>query len=423
MPNLNFHPAGRHFLQIPGPSPVPDRILRAISYPTIDHRGPEFGVLGRSVLSGIRSIFKTEHPVVIYPASGTGAWEAALANTMNKGDTVLMYETGHFASLWKKMAERLGLKPEFLGLPGIEGWRRGVQADMIEERLRADTKHEIKAVCVVHNETSTGVTSNILAVRKAIDAAGHPALLMVDTISGLASADYRHDEWGVDVTVSGSQKGLMMPPGISFNAVSPKALKASQSATIGKSFWAWDEIVEMNKTGYWPYTPNTNLLYGLSESMSMIQSEGLEHVFARHQRLGAACRAGVRAWGLEVLCVEEACHSPVLTGVMMPEGVNADQVRKLIYENFNMSLGAGLGKLKGLMFRIGHLGECNDLTLLATLSGCQMGLRLSGIKLKGDGVAAAMEYLQSTTQPNARHPDEKVSVASNTQQQVEVTTV
>lgn len=314
------------------------------------------------------------------------------------------------------MAERLGLKPEFLGLPGIEGWRRGVQAAMIEERLRADARHEIKAVCVVHNETSTGVTSNILAVRKAIDAAGHPALLMVDTISGLASADYRHDEWGVDVTVSGSQKGLMMPPGISFNAISPKALKVSQTATIGKSFWAWDEIVEMNKTGYWPYTPNTNLLYGLSESMSMIQHEGLPQVFARHQRLGAACRAAVRAWGLEILCLEEACHSPVLTGVMMPEGVDADQVRKLIYENFNMSLGAGLGKLKGLMFRIGHLGECNDPTLLATLGGCQMGLRLSGISLKGDGVAAAMEYLQSTAEPNARHPDENVSVKSNTRQ-------
>ena len=404
MPNLNFHPAGRHFLQIPGPSPVPDRILRAISYPTIDHRGPEFGALGRQVLAGIKKIFKTEHPVVIYPASGTGAWEAALTNTMSPGDTVLMYETGHFASLWKKMAERLGLKPEFLGLPGIEGWRRGVQADLIAQRLKADTEHRIKAVCVVHNETSTGVTTDIAAVRRAIDSAGHPALLMADPISGLASADYRHDEWGVDVTISGSQKGLMLPPGISFNALSPKAIEASRSATLPKAFWAWDEIVEMNGNGYWPYTPNTNLLYGLTEALDMIQEEGLDNVFPRHQRLAAACREGVRAWGLEVQCVEEACHSPVLTGVMMPEGVDADQVRKLVYENFNMSLGAGLGKLKGLMFRIGHLGECNDLTLMATLSGCEMGLRLAGVPLKGSGVVAAMDYLQSTAKSMARHP-------------------
>ena len=323
---------------------------------------------------------------------------------MSPGDTVLMYETGHFASLWKKMAERLGLKPEFLGLPGIEGWRRGVQADLIAQRLKADTEHRIKAVCVVHNETSTGVTTDIAAVRRAIDSAGHPALLMVDTISGLASADYRHDEWGVDVTISGSQKGLMLPPGISFNALSPKAIEASRSATLPKAFWAWDEIVEMNGNGYWPYTPNTNLLYGLTEALDMIQEEGLDNVFARHQRLAAACREGVRAWGLEVQCVEEACHSPVLTGVMMPEGVDADQVRKLVYENFNMSLGAGLGKLKGLMFRIGHLGECNDLTLMATLSGCEMGLRLAGVPLKGSGVVAAMDYLQSTAKSMARHP-------------------
>ncbi len=404
MPNLNFHPAGRHFLQIPGPSPVPDRILRAISYPTIDHRGPEFGALGRQVLAGIKKIFKTEHPVVIYPASGTGAWEAALTNTLSPGDALLMYETGHFASLWKKMAERLGLEPQFIGLPGIEGWRRGVQADLIEQRLKADSAHRIKAVCVVHNETSTGVTTDIAAVRRAIDRARHPALLMVDTISGLASADYRHDEWGVDVTISGSQKGLMLPPGISFNALSPKALAASSVARLPKAFWAWDEIVEMNRTGYWPYTPNTNLLYGLAEAMDMIFEEGLDNVFARHQRLAAACREGVRAWGLEIQCVDEACHSPVLTGVMMPDGVDADRVRKLIYENFNMSLGAGLGKLKGLMFRIGHLGECNDLTLMATLSGCEMGMKLAGISLKGSGVVAAMEYLQTTARPVARHP-------------------
>lgn len=393
MLELDFHPAGRHFLQIPGPSPVPDRILRAMSYPTIDHRGPEFGALGLRVLSGIKKVFQTTQSVVIYPASGTGAWEAALCNTLSPGDTVLMYETGHFATLWKKMAESLGLKPEFLGLPGVEGWRRGVQAPMIEARLREDTQHAIKAVCVVHNETSTGVTSDIAAVRRAIDAAGHPALLMVDTISGLASADYRHDEWGVDVTVSGSQKGLMLPPGISFNAVSQKALEASRHAKLPRAFWGWAEIIEMNRTGYWPYTPNTNLLYGLAEALDMIFNEGLDNVFARHQRLAEACRQAVRAWGLEIQCADPAVYSPVLTGVVMPEGVDADAVRKLIYERFDMSLGTGLGKVKGRMFRIGHLGDCNDLTLMATLAGCEMGLKLAGVKLAGSGVQAAMEYL------------------------------
>jgi alanine-glyoxylate transaminase/serine-glyoxylate transaminase/serine-pyruvate transaminase len=395
MLKLDFHPAGRHFLQIPGPSPVPDRILRAMSYPTIDHRGPEFGALGMQVLAGIKKIFKTEQPVIIYPSSGTGAWEAALVNTLSAGDAVLMYETGHFATLWKKMAEALGLKPEFLGLPGIEGWRYGVRSDLIEARLRKDTQHTIKAVCVVHNETSTGVTSDIASVRKAIDAAGHPALLIVDTISGLASADYRHDEWGVDVTVSGSQKGLMLPPGISFNAVSPKAVAASKSAKLPKAFWAWDEIIEMNATGYWPYTPNTNLLYGLSEALEMILGEGLDNVFARHQRLAAACRAAVNAWGLEVQCADPAVYSPVLTGVMTPPGFDADAIRKTIYENFDMSLGTGLGKMKGGMFRIGHLGEANDLTLMATLAGCEMGLKLAGVPLAGSGVAAAMDYLTS----------------------------
>lgn len=399
MIKLDFHPAGRHFLQIPGPSPVPDRILRAMSYPTIDHRGPEFAALGLKVLSGMQKIFKTTQPVIIYPASGTGAWEAALANTLSPGDTVLMYETGHFATLWKKMAEALGLKPEFIGLPGIEGWRRGVQADAIEARLRADTGHVIKAVCVVHNETSTGVTSNIAAVRKAIDAAGHPALLLVDTISGLASADYRHDEWGVDVTVSGSQKGLMLPPGISFNAVSKKAIAASKTAKLPRAFWAWDEIIEMNKTGYWPYTPNTNLLYGLSEALDMILDEGLDHTFARHQRLAAACRIAVNAWGLEVQCADPDVFSPVLTGVMTPEGIDADVVRKTIYERFNMSLGTGLGKMKGRMFRIGHLGEANDLTLMATLAGVEMGLKLSGITIKASGVTAAMDYLATQKIP------------------------
>ncbi|WP_029363303.1 pyridoxal-phosphate-dependent aminotransferase family protein [Herbaspirillum lusitanum] len=393
MLKLDFHPAGRHFLQIPGPSPVPDRILRAMSLPTIDHRGPEFGALGLQVLAGIKKIFKTEQPVVIYPASGTGAWEAALTNTLSAGDTVLMYETGHFATLWKKMAEALGLKPEFLGLPGIEGWRRGVQADLIEERLRKDSGHQIKAVCVVHNETSTGVTSDIASVRKAIDAAGHPALLLVDTISGLASADYRHDEWGVDVTVSGSQKGLMLPPGISFNAVSKKAVEASKSSRLPKAFWGWSEIIEMNATGYWPYTPNTNLLYGLHEALEMILGEGLDNVFARHERLAEACRQAVTAWGLEIQCADPAVYSPVLTGVMTPAGFDADAIRKVIYENFNMSLGTGLGKMKGGMFRIGHLGEANDLTLMATLAGCEMGLKLAGVKLAGSGVQAAMDNL------------------------------
>ena len=404
MLTLDFHPTGRHFLQIPGPSPVPDRILRAMSFPTIDHRGPEFGALGLRVLEGIAKVFQTKNPVVIYPASGTGAWEAALVNTLSAGDHVLMYETGHFATLWQKLATRLGIKTEFIGLPGTEGWRRGVQAQMIEERLRADREHAVKAVCVVHNETSTGATSDIRAVRRAIDAAGHPALLMVDSISGLASAEYKHDAWGVDVTVSGSQKGLMLPPGISFNALSPKAIEASKSARLPKSFWAWDEILEMNKGGYWPYTPNTNLLYGLAEACDMLldpKHGGLEGTFARHKRWGAGVRAAVAAWGLQVQVVEPQSQSPVLTGVVMPEGVDADAVRKLIYERFDLSLGTGLGKVKGRMFRIGHLGDCNDLTLMAALSGCEMGLKLSGVKLAGSGVQAAMEFFAAHPAPTS----------------------
>ena len=406
MLNLDFHPTGRHFLQIPGPSPVPDRILRAMSLPTIDHRGPEFGALGKKILSGVQGIFQTRHPVVIYPASGTGAWEAALANTLSPGDHVVMYETGHFASLWVKMATRLGLSTEFLAyegtddhLPHAPGWRHAVQADMIETRLRADGAHRIKAVCVVHNETSTGVTSDILAVRQAIDAAGHPALLMVDTISGLASADYRHDEWGVDVTVSGSQKGLMLPPGISFNAISPRALEAMKTARLPRAFWAWDEIVEMNKDGYWPYTPNTNLLYGLHEALEMIESEGLPQVFARHQRWGAGVRAAVEAWGLPIQCADPAACSPVLTGVITPPGVDADALRRLIHERFDLSLGTGLGKLKGRMFRIGHLGDSNDLTLLATVAGVEMGLKLAGVALAGSGVQAAMDHFSKHPAP------------------------
>ena len=394
MLKLDSHAAGRHFLHIPGPSPVPARVLRAISYQTIDHRGPEFGELGLEILSNIKKIFQTKSPVIIYPSSGTGAWEGALVNTLSPGDLVLMYETGQFATLWRKLAERLGLKTEFIGHPGAQGWSYGVDAAKIEERLKVDTAHEIKAVCVVHNETSTGVTSNIKAVRAAIDAAKHPALLLVDTISGLASADYRHDDWGVDVTISGSQKGLMLPPGIGFNALSPRAIEASKTAKLPKAFWAWDEILESNKTGYWPSTPSTNLMYGLHEAMDMILSEGLDKVFARHERLAKACRAAVQGWGLEIQCQDPAVYSPVLTGVVTPDGVDADQLRKLILERYNLSLGTGLGKVKGRMFRIGHLGDCNELSLLAALSGCEMGMKAFGINLKGSGVLAAQEVLQ-----------------------------
>jgi len=404
MIKLDFHPTGRHFLQIPGPSPVPDRILRAISYPTIDHRGPEFGALGLKVIAGMQKIFKTKHPVVIYPASGTGAWEAALVNTLSPGDHVLMYETGQFASLWNKLATRMGLKTEILGfqgkddvLPNAASWRHGVQADLIHDRLAKDTTHSIKAVCVVHNETSTGVTSDIAAVRRAIDSAKHPALLIVDTISGLGSAEFKHDDWGIDVSISGSQKGLMLPPGISFNALSPRAIEASKTATMPRAFWAWDEIIEMNKGGYWPYTSSTNLLYGLSEALDMIQEEGLDHVFARHQRWAAGVRSAVNAWGLPIQCADTALYSPILTGVITPEGIDADEVRKLIQQRFDLSLGTGLGKLKGRMFRIGHLGDSNDLTLMATLAGVEMGLKLSGVKLAGSGVQAAMDYFSQNS--------------------------
>ncbi len=402
---LDNHPSGRHFLQIPGPSPVPGRILRAISLPTIDHRGPEFALLGKAVLKGLQQVFQTRHPVVIYPASGTGAWEAALANTMSPGDALLMFETGHFASLWQKMALRLGLQPEFLSRPGIDeatglptAWRHGVDAALIEQRLRADPQHAIKAVCVVHNETSTGVTSDIAAVRRAIDAARHPALLLVDSISGLASADYRHDAWGVDVTISGSQKGLMLPPGISFNALSPKALEAAKTARLPRAFWAWDEIVEMNAGGYWPYTPNTNLLYGLHEALEMLLGQGLPAVFARHQRWAEGVRTAVRAWGLPIQCADPAVYSPVLTGVVTPPGVDADALRRLIHERFDLSLGTGLGKVRGRMFRIGHLGDCNDLTLMAALSGVEMGFKLAGVATAGSGVLAAMAYFASHPQ-------------------------
>ena len=399
MLKLDFHPSGRHFLQIPGPSPVPDRILRAMSLPTIDHRGPEFAVLAFKVIADMQKIFQTQHPVMIYPASGTGAWEAALANTLSVGDHVLMYETGQFATLWNKLATRLGIKTEFIGLPGLEGWRHGIQADLIEARLKADTDHTIKAVCVVHNETSTGVTSDIPAVRRAMDNAKHPALLLVDTVSGLAAIDYRHDAWGVDVTDGGSQKGLMLPPGLGFNALSPKAIEVSKKSTMPKSFWAWDEMIEFNKTGYFPSTPNTNLLYGLSEACDMILGQGLDVVFKRHKRWSAGACAAVTAWGLPIQCADPALHSPILTGVMTPEGVDADAVRKVIYERFDCSLGTGLGKVKGRMFRIGHLGDCNDLTVIAAVSACEMGLKLSGVKLAGSGVQAAMDYFSAHPVP------------------------
>jgi alanine-glyoxylate transaminase / serine-glyoxylate transaminase / serine-pyruvate transaminase len=396
---LDFHPVGQHFLQIPGPSPVPDRILRAMSLPTIDHRGPEFGALGLKVLSGLKQIFQTTSPVIVYPASGTGAWEAALCNTLSPGDRVLMYETGHFASMWTQMAKRLGLNVELAAsegpdehFPQAHSWRRAIDVDLIEARLRADTQKRIKAVCVVHNETSTGVTSPILPVRRVLDSLSHPALLLVDSISGLACADYRHDEWGVDVTISGSQKGLMMPPGMSFNALSDRAIEASKSARLPRSYFAWDEILELNKTGYWPYTPNTNLLYGLSEALDMLRSEGLDQVFARHQRWAAAVRAAINAWGLPIQCADPDAYSPAVTGVITPPGVNADALRRLIHERFDMSLGTGLGKLKGRMFRIGHLGNSNYLTLLACLAGCEMGLKLTQIPVRASGVQAAMDF-------------------------------
>lgn len=380
---------GRHFLQIPGPTNVPDRVLRAIDQPTIDHRGPEFGQLGKEVLRGMREVFKTTHPVIIYPASGTGAWEAALVNTLSPGDRVLMSETGHFASLWRRLAERLGLDVEFL--PG--DWRHGADAVAIEARLTADREHAIKAVAVVHNETSTGCVTRVPQVRQALDRAKHPALLMVDTISSLASIDYRMDEWGVDVTVGGSQKGLMLPPGLSFNAVGPKALAASKQARLPRSYWSWDEMLSSNAAGFFPYTPATNLLQGLHEALAMLREEGLEKVFARHDRHAEATRRAVRAWGLEVLCAEPAEYSSSLTAVVVPAGHDADLTRKIILERFDMSLGTGLGKLQGRIFRIGHLGHFNDLMLAGTLCGVEMGLTLAGVPIAAEGVQAALEFL------------------------------
>jgi alanine-glyoxylate transaminase/serine-glyoxylate transaminase/serine-pyruvate transaminase len=386
--------AGRHFLQIPGPSPVPERVMRAMDMPVIDHRGPEFQKLGKRVLHKLKGVFKTESNVFVYPASGTGAWEAALANAFSPGDRVLMYETGHFSTLWRNMAVKLGLRPEFVP----SDWRSGVNPALIEQYLREDHERTIKAVCVVHNETSTGVTSRIAEVRDAIDAANHPALLLVDTISGLACADYRHDEWRVDITVSGSQKGLMLPPGISFNAVSEKALAASRAAKLPRLFWSWDEMIPLNANGFFPYTPATNLLYGLDAAIDLLNEEGLDHVFARHERHGAATRCAVETWGLETVCRDPRLHSPVLTGVMMPEGHDADRFRQIVLERFDMSLGSGLGRLAGKAFRIGHLGDINDLTLLGALTGVEMGLALAGVPHRAGGVKAAMDYLRDTAE-------------------------
>ncbi|MEP1209776.1 MAG: aminotransferase class V-fold PLP-dependent enzyme [Rhizobiaceae bacterium] len=384
--------AGRHFLQIPGPSSVPDRILKAISQQVIDHRGPDFAKVGSRALEGLKTIFKTESNVFIYPASGTGAWEAALVNVLSPGDKVLMYETGHFATLWKKMAERLGLEPQF-----IEGdWRGGADPDAIEACLSEDKTNSIKAVCVVHNETSTGSVSPVAAVRKAIDAAGHSALLMVDTISGLASIDYRHDEWGVDVSVSGAQKGLMLPPGISFNAASEKALAANKNAKLQKIYWDWADMIGPNKSGYFPYTPATNLLYGLNEAIDMLHEEGLDNVFARHSRHGAATRSAVRAWGLEVLCQQQGQESGVLTAVKLPDGHSADAFRAQTLAEYDISLGNGLSKVADKVFRIGHLGDFNDLMLMATLSGVELGLAAAEVPHNEGGVQVALAHLKNS---------------------------
>jgi alanine-glyoxylate transaminase / serine-glyoxylate transaminase / serine-pyruvate transaminase len=381
--------AGRHFLQIPGPSPIPDRVLRAMDMPIIDHRGPEFARLARRVLDGVKTIFKTKNPVVIYPSSGTGAWEAALVNTLSPGDHVLMFETGQFGTLWKNMATKLGLNPVFIE----SDWRTGADAKAIEAKLREDKEHKIKAVAVLHNETSTGCVSHPAEIRKAIDAAGHPALLLVDTISSLASMDYRHDEWGVDVTVGGAQKGLMLPPGVSFNAVSDKALTAAKQSKLPKSFWSWEEMIAANKNNYFPYTPATNILYGLAESIDMLHEEGLDNVFARHDRLAEATRRAVRAWGLEILCREPKQYSSTITAVLLPEGHNADRFRDVALEHFDISYGMGLGKIAGKVFRIGHLGDTNAGTIIGALAATEMSLGLAGIPHKKGGVQAAMDYL------------------------------
>jgi alanine-glyoxylate transaminase / serine-glyoxylate transaminase / serine-pyruvate transaminase len=380
---------GRHFLQIPGPTNVPDRVLRAMDAPVIDHRSPEFAALGKEVLDGVREVFQTKGPVVMYPASGTGAWEAALVNTLSPGDRVVLFETGQFSNLWRGVAEKFGIQVDYV--PG--NWRRGGSATDLEARLAADRGHAIRAVMVVHNETSTGVTSRIPELRRALDKAQHPALLLVDTISSLASIDYRHDEWGVDVTIAGSQKGLMLPPGMSFNAISEKAVRANQNARLPRSYWDWQEMLKPNRSGFFPYTPPTNLLYGLREALKIMREEGLTNIFNRHNRHAEATRAAVRAWGLEIVCEEPREYSSSLTAVFMPEGHDADKLRAVILENFDMSLGAGLGKFAGKVFRIGHLGAFNDLMLAGTLCGVEMGMRLAGVPHKEGGVLAALDSL------------------------------
>jgi alanine-glyoxylate transaminase / serine-glyoxylate transaminase / serine-pyruvate transaminase len=398
MPPNSPRIAGRHFLQIPGPTPIPDRILRAIDRPVIDHRGPEFQKLAKRALAGIKTIFKCSGPVIIYTATGTGAWEAALVNTLSPGDKVLMCNTGQFATLWKAMATKLGLKPEFIETD----WRIGADPQQIEAHLRADKAHAIKAVCVLHNETSTGCLSPIAQIRQAIDAAGHPALFMVDTISSLASTDYRHDQWGVDVTVGGAQKGLMLPPGMSFNALSSTALSASKDARLPKSFFAWDDMLAANASGFFPYTPATPLLYGLVEAIDMLHEEGLDHVFARHAVLAEATRCAVRAWGLDILCRDPAYYSPTITAVLLPEGHDADAFRELALARFNISLGASFGKLAGRYFRIGHLGDTNALTIIGALAGVEMTLKLRGVPHQRGGVQAAMDYLASSAADPSR---------------------
>jgi alanine-glyoxylate transaminase/serine-glyoxylate transaminase/serine-pyruvate transaminase len=383
--------SGRHFLQIPGPTNVPERVLQAISSATIDHRGPQFAEMTLEMMEGLQRVFQTKDPIVIYPASGTGAWEAALVNTLSPGDQVLMFETGHFATLWRAIAERLGLDVEFI--PG--DWRRGVDPQLVETRLREDKERVIKAVAIVHNETSTGVTSQVSEVRKAMDRADHPALLMVDTISSLGSIDYRHEEWEIDVTVAASQKGLMLPPGLSFNAISKKALAATKEATLPRSYWDWGRHVEINQSGFFPYTPATNLLYGLKEAVSMLLEEGLDNVFERHRRHAEATRRAVSAWGLELQCLNPVEYSSSLTTVRVPEGYDSNKLRNIILEHFDLSLGTGLGKVRGVAFRIGHLGDFNDLMLMGTLCGVEMGLSLANIPYTGGGVAAAMECLSS----------------------------
>lgn len=380
---------GRHFLQTPGPSNCPDEVLRAMSAATIDHRGPEFQRLGYHLLEAVKPVFGTTNPVIIYPSSGTGAWEAALANTLSPGDKILGFETGHFATLWQEMATSLGLKVDFV--PG--DWRWGIDPEQVAEKLAADTSHEIKAVCCVHNETSTGVAARLPEIRAAIDSTGHPALLLVDAISSLGCTDYRHDEWKIDVTVAGSQKGLMMPPGLGFNAVSDKALQASKTARLGRSYWDWDAIMAANQLGSWPYTPPTNMLFGLDAALRMLDEEGLAEVYARHERHGQATRAAVWAWGLDTVAQDEREYSPSLTAVVLPEGHDADAARKVILERYDISLGAGLSKLAGKVFRIGHLGHINDATLAGVLSGVQMGLKQANVPIAGDGVAAALEVL------------------------------